>query len=488
MATPPPRGDAPAGEPFRAPPERDDLELAQVIEAARAAHESGDLDAVTEIVEEALEAGDIETVSAALAALRPPDRADVFEELDLDQQSLVIVELDEEEAAEILEELEDEDRAELAGHLDPADLAPILDEMDPDEAADILGDLTPEQAELALAAMDDAAEADVRELLAYPDESAGGLMTSEFVALHADETVAQSIDRLRQAGPDSEATYYLYVVDADARLAGIIGLREMIVADPATPIRDLMSTDVIHVEATADQEDAARLMARYYLMALPAVDADGRLVGVITHDDLVGVLQEEATEDMFGLVGLDVEESPYDSVARSVRLRLPWMVANLGMQLMLVTVLKSFEPLFSHVAVLAVLYPLVTGNGGNIGAQTTTLMVRSMALGEIDRTRRLRLLLKEAAVGLSIGMSIGLLAGVVAMAYTGRSDLALRIAVVMVLAMALNLAAGGLAGVLVPLTLRRLGFDPAIASSVLVTSVTDTLGALFFLGLYVWLP
>ncbi len=490
MTAPTPHDEAAVqgGEPFKAPPERDDHELAQVIEAARAAHESGDLDAVTGIVEEALEAGDIETVSAALAALRPPDRADVFEELDLDQQSLVIVELDEDEAAEILEELEDEDRAELAGNLDPADLAPILDEMDPDEAADILGDLTPEQAERALAAMDDAAEADVRELLAYPDESAGGLMTSEFVALRADETVAQSIERLRQAGPDNEATYYLYVVDAETRLVGIIGLREMIVADPSAPIRDLMSTDVIHVEATADQEDAARLMARYYLMALPAVDAGGRLVGVITHDDLVGVLQEEATEDMYGLVGLDVEEGPYDSIARSVRLRLPWLVANLGTQLALVSVLKAFQPLLDNVAVLAVLYPLVTGNGGNIGAQTTTLMIRSMALGEIDRTDRWRLLLKEAAVGLAIGISIGLLAGVLGMVYSGQGDIALRIATVMFLAMALNLAAGGLAGVLVPLTLRRLGLDPAIASSVLVTTVTDTLGALFFLGLYTWLP
>jgi len=474
----------------RATPEpdalRDEEELAQIVETARSAQASGALDAVTEIVTDALEAGDFEVVSAALAALRPPDRADVFEELDLDQQSLLIAELDEEEAAEILEELEDEDRAELAGTLDPEDLAPILDEMDPDEAADILGDLPPEQAEATLAAMDDAVEADVRVLLAYPDETAGGLMTSEFVALHAGETVAQSIDRLRQIGPDAEATYYLYVVDEDDRLAGVVGLREMIVADPGARIRELMNTDVIHVDALADQEAAARLMARYYLTALPVVDA-GRLVGVITHDDLVGVLQEEATEDMYGLVGLDVEESPYDSVLSSIRSRLPWLVANLGTQILLVSVLKVFQPLMDHVAVLAVLYPLVTGNGGNVGAQTTTMMVRSMALGEIDRSRWYRLMAKEAAVGLAIGLAIGVLAGLVAVVYTGQGDSAVRIAGVMVMAMALNLAAGGMAGVMVPLTLQRFGFDPAIASAAMVTGVTDTLGAFFFLGLYAWL-
>jgi len=464
-----------------------EAELAQVIEAARSAQAAGDLDAVTEIVSDALEAGDIETASAALGALRPPDRADVFEELDLDQQNRLITELDDDEAAEILEELEDEDRAELAATLEPEELAPILDEMDPDEAADILSDLEPEQVERTLFAMDDEVEADVRGLLAYPEETAGGKMTPDFVALRADETVAQSIERLRQLGPDTEATYYLYVVDPDEHLVGIVGLREMIVADPATRVETLMNTDVIRVAAMADQEDAARLMTRYYLMALPVVDDDGRLVGVITHDDLVDVLEEEATEDMYRLVGLDEEERAMDSIASSIQSRLPWLVANLAMQLILVSVLHAFEPLFAIVPLLAVLLPLVTGNGGNVGSQTTTIMVRSIALGEIDYARWRRLLVKEGTVGLAIGLVIGLLAGVVAFVLDGGVELVVRIPLVIVAAMTLNLAAGAMAGVLVPLGLRRLGLDPAVASSVLVTLVTDNCGAVFFLGLYYWL-
>ncbi len=465
----------------------DEAEFASVIEAARSAQAAGDLEAVTEIVSDALEAGDIETVAAALGALRPPDRADVFEDLDLDQQSRLITELGEEEAAEILEELEDEDRAELAGTLAPEELAPILDEMHPDEAADILGDLEPDQAERTLSAMDDAVEADVRGLLAYPDETAGGRMTPEFVALRAEETVAASIERLRQLAPGAEATYYLYVVDADERLVGIVGLREMIVAEPGTRIADLMSHDVIQVAALADQEDAARLMARYDLTALPAVDGEGRLIGVITHDDLVGVLEEEATEDMYRMVGLDEEARPLDSIASSIHSRLPWLVANLATQLLLVTVLKVFQPLFSIEPVLAVLVPLVTGNGGNVGSQTTTIMVRSMALDEIDYSRWYRLLIKEGSVGMVIGLAIGLLAGLIAYALTDSPDALVRIPVVIVAAMVLNLAAGGIAGVVMPLGLRRLGLDPAVASSVLVTTVTDTCGALFFLGLYAWL-
>ncbi|MCB0216673.1 MAG: magnesium transporter [Chloroflexi bacterium] len=448
------------------------------------AEETGDLSQVRSLVASAIEAGDVATVSAILTRLRAPDRVDVFESFDLGQQSYLMTEMDDGEAADILEELDDEDAAEVAATLHPLVLAPIIDLMATDEAADILGDLSSEQAEQTLAEMDDAAEGEVRTLMGYDDETAGGRMIAEFVALHAEETVAESIERLRAMEPDEETTYYLYVVDAAGRLAGILSLRQLVVAKARQRIGDLMAPDVLSVSADADQEEAARLMARYDLLALPVVDQEGRLLGVITHDDLVDVLEEEATEDMYRLVGLQEEERQEDSIGLSVRRRLPWLAINLGTQLLLVTALVGFEATLDRLAALSILFPLVTGQGGNVGAQAMTFVVRSIALGEIERGSQLRLLVKEATLGLINGMAIGLLAGLIAFVVVRDPQLALRVAGVMFLAMAMNLTAGGLAGVAIPLGLRRLGIDPAVASSVFVTTVTDTLGVIFFLGLF----
>jgi magnesium transporter len=311
-------------------------------------------------------------------------------------------------------------------------------------------------------------------------------MTTDFVALDKDMTVGDALAQLRQEQPDPATTYYLYVVDAAERLVGVVPLRQLVISGPEVRVGEVMDPDVFHVSTGDDQESAARIMARYDLLVLPVVGADGRLMGVLTHDDLVEVLEQEDAEDMFRLAGLSAEERPLDPLPYAVRHRLPWLATYLGSQLVLVSALKFFEPLMSSVTVLAVLYPLVTGNGGNVGLQTTTIIVRGMALGEVERSQRLRILRKELLVGLSNGLAVGAMAAVVALVFARDSGLALGIAAAMFVAMVLNLAAGGMAGVLVPVTLRRLGQDPAVASSVLVTAVTDTLGAVFFLGLF-WL-
>lgn len=447
------------------------------------AGEGLDLEAMAARVAEALERDDVEGVTALLDALRPPDRVDVFEVLPLEDQRRLIERIENDDAAEILEELSDEDAAEVATGISPEELAPILDLMEPDEAADVLLDLSPEQAEGVLFAMDDAAEAEVRTLLSYDDETAGGRMTRDFVALRADETVAQSIDRLREMAADQEASYYLYVVDAGERLVGIASIRQLVVASPGRTVAELMDGDVLHVAAEDDQELAARLMARYDLVALPVVDGEGRLVGVITHDDLVDVLEDEATEDMYRLVGLDEDERPVAPVWASVRSRLPWLAFNLVTQMAIVSVLKGFETTLDQVTALAVLLPLVTGQGGNVGSQTMTLVVRSLALGRIERRSVQRLLRKEVAVGVVNGLAVGAMASVVAVV-VGGAALAPFIGGAIFLAMVANLAAGGLAGVAVPLTLNRLGVDPAVASAAFVTTVTDTFGALSFLGIF----
>ncbi len=463
--------------------------IESILERIRDAGNADTLDDIVEeigtIVAEAISRGDIETVSAVLDALRAPDRVDVFETLDIEDQRRIIDEITNAAAADILEELSDADAAEVAEGMTVAQLAPILDEMESDEAADVLRDLAPQRARELLFAMDDAAEAEVRTLLDYQDETAGGRMTRDFVSLRATETVDESIERLRALAPSVETTYYLYVQDSDDRLVGIASLRQLIVSNGHSRLGDLMSTDVIQVEASADQEAAARLMARYDLLALPVVDGDRRLIGIITHDDLVDVLEEEATEDMYRLVGLDQAERPIDPVSLGVRKRLPWLALNLLMQLALVMALVGFRTTIEKVATLAILFPLVTGQGGNVGAQTMTIVVRLLALGEIDRQMMRRLLGKEIGVGLVNGVAIGLMAGVIALIVARFPvETAGVIAAAMVTSMALNLTAGAVVGVVVPLTLDRLGFDPAVASSVFVTAITDTLGVLLFIGLY----
>ena len=459
-------------------------DLAAVTATIRAAQAGGDLDTVVDIVRGALETDQVDLLEAVLDALRPSDRADVIEALDLAEQRDVLSTIDDEAAAEVLGWMTDEDAAEVAGALEPADLAPILDQMDVDDAADVLGDLPPEQAEQALQRMDDAVGAEVRELLSYKPETAGGRMTTDFVALHASQTVGEALEQLRAEQPDPHTTYYLYVVDDRERLVGVVSLRQLVVSAPDTRVGAAMDSDVIFVTTGADQETAARTMSRHDLLVLPVVGRQGQLEGVITHDDLVEVLEQEDAEDMFRLAGITAEERPADPVPFAIRHRLPWLVTNLGTQLVLVSVLKVFQPLLNDVTVLAVLFPLVTGNGGNVGSQTTTIMVRGMALGEVERANHLRILRKEVLVGLANGAAVGVLAAIVALVFARDSALAARIAVAMFLAMVLNLAAGGTAGVLVPVALRRLGLDPAVASSVLVTTVTDTLGAFFFLGLF----
>lgn len=462
--------------------------LARIREAeADDAHDALDeiIDEIKADVAAALLRSDVKTVEAVLAALRPPDRVDIFESLEMDDQRHILDEIDDADAADILEELSDADAAEVAEGLTAEQLAPILSEMETDEAADVLLDLSPGKAQNVLSVMDHAAEADVRLLLEYSDETAGGRMTLDFVALHADETVDQSIDRLRHLAPSVESAYYLYAKDADEHLVGIASLRQLIISPGEVLIRDLMVGDVIQIDAEADQETAARLMARYDLLALPVVDAERRLIGVITHDDLVDVLEAEATEDMYRLVGLNEAERPIDPVGVGVRKRLPWLALNLLMQLALVGALVGFRTTIDRVAALAILFPLVTGQGGNVGAQAMTIVVRLLALGEIDRSTMRRLLGKEIGVGLVNGIAIGLMAGLIALVVARTTpETAGIIAAAMVASMAINLTAGAVIGVVVPLTLDKMGFDPAVASSVFVTTLTDTLGVLFFIGLY----
>ena len=435
------------------------------------------IDDTIEAIRAALDRGALDDAIALIENLRAPDQADVFNELEPEDQAALLPRLDPDESADILEHLEDEDAAEVAEQLDADTLSRIVDEMEPDEAADLLGDLPKAQADQVLARLEDPEE--VRPLLVHPDETAGGRMTSDFLALRRRMTVAEAIEALRNWAPSENFAYYLFVVDRDNILRGVLSLRRLLTADPSAALASIMDADVISVQAGTDQEEAARLMSRYSLLALPVVDEAGRLLGMITHDDLIDVIEEEATEDIYRLAGVLEEERAFGPVRASVRRRLPWLYVNMLTAFLAAWVISQFKGTIERVAILAAFQAIVAGQGGNAGTQALTVMVRSIALGEVELRDVWRALLKEVTVGLINGVAVGLAVGLIATIVQGRPALGLIIG----LAMIGNMMAAGTAGALVPVILKRLRIDPALASGVIVTTVTDVTGFALFLGL-----
>jgi magnesium transporter len=426
---------------------------------------------------ESLENDDLAGAIKLIEALRPADQADLVEELDTPDQVALLSSLSPTESADVLEEMEDENAAELAELLPSEQLAEILDEMEIDEAADVLGDLTQEKVTEALREMDE--PEDVISLMRYPDDTAGGLMTRAVITLHQNWTAEQALAELRRVGPESDSTYYLFVLDEVDRLIGVVGLRDLVAAPVDMPIAERMTTDVVSVLVTTDQEECARTLSRYGYMALPVVDEIGRFLGVITADDLIEVAEDEATEDMYRMVGITGEERVFGSARESILKRLPWLAINILTLFIAITVVDAFEPVIAGMVALAVFLPLVSGEGGNAGSQTATVIVRGIALGEVEPGDLARALFKELRVSLVNGAVIGL--GTAAIAYVWKQDW--RISAGICLAMILNFLMAAATGVLIPLGLKKINVDPALASAAFVTGFTDTFGFLFFLGI-----
>ena len=412
-----------------------------------------------------------------LEALHPADQADLIEHQDEFVQERLVRAFSADQLADVLEYLDEELRTRLLVELPAATIVPALDRVDEDVVADIVQDLPPEQAQRVVSLLEER-EA-VQELLAYPEESAGGRMSPEFVALRRNWTVDESIQFLRRQSPDAEQPFYLYVVDEAGLLTGVVSLRALITAAPETPIAAIMSEEALSVRTDEDQELAAERMRHYNLLALPVVDQAGRLRGVITADNVLDVQVEEATEDMFRMAGLAEEERLFRPIREAVPPRLAWLSLNLVTAFLAAATVNFFEGTIERVAALAVFMPMVAGMGGNAGIQTITLVVRSIALGEVDARDAGRVLRHEALIALIKGVVIGLLVGVAAWLWKDSPWLGLIVG----LAMLANIANATLVGVLVPLALRRLRADPALASGVIVTTFSDVVGFLVFLGL-----
>ncbi|MGL4650996.1 MAG: magnesium transporter [Caldilineaceae bacterium] len=435
-------------------------------------------EAAQDTLNDFLESGDFDAAAHVLRGLHPADAAEILSWIeDPDQQAEVVRRMQTDELADVFEQMYEEDMADVAEHLDRDTLVDVLDQMEPDAAADLLGEMEPDEAAELIEEMDEPES--VTALLKYPEETAGGIMNLPPPSLRRWMKVREAVTFLREHYQDAEDIYYLYVLDRNGRLIGIVNLRAMVLADPDQTIETIMRTNIVTVRADADQEEAAGVLARYDLLAVPVVDHDDRLVGIISVDDLVDVLEEEATEDIYRLAQVSDEGGIWVPVSQALRGRLPWLMVNTFTAFLASSVVSLFDATIAQATVLAALMPIVAGQGGNAGTQSLTVVVRSLALREVEPADAASALWHEARVGMVNGLVLGILVGSVVALVTREPVLGMVIAI----AMLGNMVVAATFGTLVPLTLRRLGVDPALASSIFVTTATDVLGFFIFLGL-----
>ena len=412
----------------------------------------------------------------------PADVADHLERLPAEVASQKLHDLPRAEAAAVLSELEAEQRREMVADLSATELSEIVALMPHERAADLLADLPHERRVEILRTLPPSPRREVTRLLRYPEDTAGGIMSDRFLTLDADTSVGEGLQRLHglaEEDRNAQSVTYLYVTDKDKRLVGVVPLRELVFRRPERRIRDIMNTDVKHVWVDDDQETIARLFDHYNYLALPVLERDGRLVGLVSTSQVIDVLQNEATEDMQLMVGLSGEERTRTPWRKSLPKRFQWLCINLVTAFAAGAVVGFFESTIAKWTALAIFLPIVAGQGGNAGIQTLTVIIREMALGELNPGDGWRALAKEIILGVLNGLAIGILVGVVG--YFWKGDVILG--VIVAIAMLLNMVAAALAGVMVPFTLRAMKIDPALASGILVTTVTDVAGFFFFLGL-----
>ncbi len=413
-------------------------------------------------------------------ALHPAELAVALAGLDTGLRDELLRRLDPAEIAGALSSLESHFRSGLLTPLDPPTIARVIDDVPDDVATDLVQSLPAEISADVMRLCSPRVRRAIGDLASYPAKSAGGRMTGQRVAVRPERTATEVIAFLHSLRLDARHPFYLYVTDEGERLLGVLNLRDLLTAAPETPVSRLSGTEatVASVLPEADQEEAARLLKQYNLLALPVVDAESRLLGTVTHDDLLDVLEDEATEDMFRIVGVD-EEEDLRSVPRSIRYRLPWLTVNMLTVLAAGFVVSLYEDTLTRVAVLAAFLPVVAGQGGNAGIQTLTVVVRSLALGRLTVSSTLRVVAHELLTGLAMGLAIGVAVAVLAALWQGSPALGVVVGV----ALAANMLVGVLAGVLIPMGLSRLQQDPALSAGIWLTTATDLLGFVVYLSL-----
>jgi magnesium transporter len=433
---------------------------------------------LTETIKELLESGRDERLTDVLADAHAADVSSVIRELPLADQVRVFRLLSPQHAGAVLSELDDQTLLDLVRALDEEEVSRILDHMPPDHVVEVVEELPKEEADKILDLMEEEKSEEVQELLEYDEGTAGRLMSTDFVAVPETTTVAQAIEHIRKSATGDDA-FYLYVVDDHDHLVGLVPLHRLLTADPGTPVRMIRNEDVQSVTVDTDQEEVARLVQRYNLREMPVVDSSHRLLGTITVDDVIDVIREEATEDIQRLGGAAGDETVLDPPRAVFGKRLVWRLINLGTAVLAASVIGVFETSIQALATLAVFMPIVASMGGIGTTQTATVVVRGIALGDMTPGVIMRVLRKELWLGATTGLANGLVVAVIAYAWKGQVLLSFVLGV----ALLFNMLVAAVVGTLVPLALKAFRVDPAIASSVIITTFTDVFGFFSFLGL-----
>ena len=382
-------------------------------------------------------------------------------------------------AAKTLKELPPELLPDILALIDDEKVGRLIVRADPDDAVTFIDSLSDERRERVMGLLDPERQAAVREIINYPEDTVGRLMTTEFMALPPNTTAQGAIDKIRERG-ELETFFYLYVVDDAGKLVGVVPIRNLVIAPPGRTLSDMMIADPVKANVFMDQEEAARLVAKYELLALPIVDEAGRLEGIITVDDVIDIINQESTEDMYKMVGLAEEDRVFTPVSRSVKMRLPWTMLNLLTATLAASVVSFFENTLHDIIALVTFMPVVAGVGGNGATQTATVIIRAIALGELEFSSAWKVVVKQVSVSICIALAAGAVIALAALIWKGNPYLGLVLAGAMILNLGLM---AGVAGAVIPLLLKSLKLDPALGSGIIVTGLTDAFGFFSFLGL-----
>lgn len=413
--------------------------------------------------------------------LQPYDQAQILLELDEPERKELITYFTNDQLALMIQELSLEQQKSLMEEIGLLRSSQVLIEMAADDAADLLGELDETRQQEILHLIDDAEAADMRELLEYPENSAGGLMTTEYIVVPKYYTAEETVAKLRKLAPDAETVYYLYVVDEEEKLNGVLSLRDLIVAEPETKVEEIMLERVVSVPVEMDQEEVAKIMEKYDFLAIPVIDPRHKLVGIITIDDAMDVIKDETTEDFSRMAAISSKGEMHDISAGSFSAaskRIPWLIILLFVGLLSGNIIAMFEETLETFVGLAVFIPLIAGMAGNTGTQALAVVVRGLALGEIEKKDVPKLLKREAGVGLIAGVVNGLVISLIAWFWMGPV-----IGFIIGFSLWVTLIVATLAGATVPLILNRLKIDPAVASGPFITTINDVISLTIYFSI-----